>query len=71
MRSRLLLAVGLALVALTRLAHAQGTDLAGGLRAGDYVRISGGASIPVNPQGSLRDWSSGTDRHFGFTEQRL
>ena len=29
---------------MTRLAQAQGTDLAGGLRAGDYVRISGGVS---------------------------
>ena len=66
MRSRLLLAVGPALVALTPLAHAQGTDLAGGLRAGDYVRISGGVSIPVNPQGSLKDWSSGTALNLGW-----
>ena len=66
MRSRLLLAVGSALVVLTRLAQAQGSDLAGGLRAGDYVRISGGVSIPVNPQGSLKDWSSGTALNLGW-----
>jgi hypothetical protein len=45
---------------LTRLAQAQGTDLAGGLRAGDYLRISGGVATPVNPQGSLKDWEQGT-----------
>jgi hypothetical protein len=64
MRSRQLLAVGL--VMLAHLAHAQGTDLAGGLRAGDYIRISGGVSTPVNPQGSLKDWSSGTAFNLGW-----
>jgi hypothetical protein len=66
MRSRLLLAVGPALVVLTRLVQAQGSDLAGGLRAGDYVRISGGVSIPVNAQGSLKDWTRGTALNLGW-----
>jgi hypothetical protein len=66
MRSRQLLAVGPALVMMAHLAHAQGTDLAGGLRAGDYLRLSAGASVPVNPQGSLKDWSSGTVFNVGW-----
>jgi len=66
MRSRQLLAVGPALVMMAHLAHAQGTDLAGGLRAGDYLRLSAGASVPVNPQGSLKDWSSGTAFNLGW-----
>ena len=59
MRSRLLLAVGVPLMLSSR-ARAQGSDLAAGLRAGDYVRVSGGVTTPVNAQGSLKDWSQGT-----------
>src|SRR5262245_51578791 len=59
MRSRLLLAVGVPLM-LSSLAHAQGSVLAAGLRAGDYIRVSGGVTTPVNAQGSLKDWSQGT-----------
>lgn len=66
MRSRQLLAVGPALVMMAHLAQAQGTDLAGGLRAGDYLRLSGGISTPVNPQGSLKDWSRGTAFNLGW-----
>jgi hypothetical protein len=31
-----------------------------GLVAGDYIRVTGGAISPINPQGSLRDWDRGT-----------
>jgi hypothetical protein len=65
MRSRLLLGVGAALVSFSHIAHAQ-SDLAAGLRAGDYVRISGGVSTPVNPQGSLKDWGTGTGVNVGW-----
>jgi hypothetical protein len=34
--------------------------MASGLVAGDYLRIGAGVTTPVNPQGSLRDWKSGT-----------
>jgi hypothetical protein len=67
MRSRLLLGVGAALVSLSHIALAQGGDrLAAGLRAGDYVRISGGVSTPVNAQGSLKDWNAGTGVNVGW-----
>ena len=66
MRSRLLLAAGPALLLITRLAQAQGSDLAAGLRAGDYLRLSGGVAIPVNPQGSLKDWGQGASFNVGW-----
>jgi hypothetical protein len=65
MRSRLLLAAGAQLV-LSSLALAQSSDLAAGLRAGDYLRLSGGVTTPVNPQGSLKDWSQGTAINVGW-----
>jgi hypothetical protein len=60
MRSRLLFAVVASLVSLTHVVHGQEDRFAGGLRAGDYVRLSGGITTPVNPQGSVRDWDGGT-----------
>ena len=60
MRSRLLFAVVASLVSLTRVVHGQEDRLAGGLQAGDYARLSGGITTPVNPQGSVRDWDRGT-----------
>jgi hypothetical protein len=33
---------------------------------GDYLRLGGGATIPVNPQGSLRDWKTGTGFSIGY-----
>jgi len=67
MRSRPFLVVGAALVSFSHIARAQSGDrLAGGLRAGDYVRISGGVTTPVNPQGSLKDWSTGTGLNVGW-----
>jgi hypothetical protein len=67
MRSRLLLVVGAMLATLAHTARAQGDDrLAAGLTAGDYVRISGGVTKPVNPQGSLKDWSRGTGVNVGW-----
>ena len=65
MRSRLLLAACAQLV-LSSLALAQSSDLAAGLRAGDYLRISGGVTTPVNAQGSLKDWSQGTAINVGW-----
>jgi hypothetical protein len=34
----------------------QGTS---GMQPGDYLRFGAGTTIPVNPQGSLRDWKAG------------
>jgi hypothetical protein len=31
-----------------------------GMQPGDYLRLGAGATIPVNAQGSLRDWKAGT-----------
>lgn len=61
MRSRPLIAL-IAAVTLTRAVAAQ--DVGGssdqGLQPGDYVRVSGGAAIPINAQGSLSYWERGT-----------
>lgn len=38
-----------------------GDAMAGGLVAGDYLRVAGGVTSPVNPQGSLRNWGTGTN----------
>jgi len=61
MRTRPLIAV-FAAIALSRAAYAQSTGGASddALPPGDYVRVSGGAAIPVGAQGSLRDWDRGT-----------
>ena len=51
------------LVSMTSNARAQGAQgdpMAGGLIAGDYLRIGAGMTSPVSPQGSLRDWGNGT-----------
>ena len=42
------------------LAHAQADPMAGGMTPGDYLRVGAGAVIPVNAQGSLRNWGTGT-----------
>lgn len=63
MRSRLYVAGLLFLSSVAAVAHAQssgGDPLAGGLVSGDYLRITGGVSSPIKPQGSLRDWNSGS-----------
>lgn len=36
-----------------------GVDMTDGLMPGDYLRVSVGATSPIHPQGSLRDWSRG------------
>lgn len=61
MRSRPLVALAAA-IALTRAASAQdvGGSSVQGLQPGNYLRVSGGAAIPINAQGSLRDWDRGT-----------
>jgi hypothetical protein len=38
---------------------ATGDPMADGLTAGQYLRVSGGMTSPVSPQGSLRDWNRG------------
>lgn len=38
--------------------------MADGLMPGDYLRISGGMTTPVNPQGTLRDWGRGQSVHL-------
>jgi hypothetical protein len=66
MRSRLFLAAIAACATLATTAAAQGGSepvgdpMAGGFSAGDYLRLSGGLSRPINPQGTLRDWKQGT-----------
>lgn len=47
-------------------AQAQGDPMAGGLISGDYLRVAGGVTTPVSPQGSLRDWSSGPSILIGW-----
>jgi hypothetical protein len=60
MRSRLPIVL-VAAFALTRAAYGQesGSD-AQGLQPGEYIRVSGGAAIPIAAKGSLRDWDRGT-----------
>ena len=60
MRSRLLITL-LAAFAVPRASHAQdvGSGVQG-LQPGDYIRVSGGAAIPIAAKGSLRDWDRGT-----------
>jgi hypothetical protein len=41
-------------------------DLAGGLMPGDYLRIGLGSTMPVNPQGSLANWGTGTGVSVGY-----
>lgn len=63
MRSRLLVSSLLALSAIAAtagLASAQSGTFSDGLQSGDYLRVSGGTLAPVRPQGSLRDWTTGT-----------
>ena len=61
MRSRPLV-LFLAAIVLARTSHAQdaGGQSAQGLQPGSYVRVSGGAAMPIAAQGSLRDWDSGS-----------
>jgi hypothetical protein len=66
MRSRLFFGVCAALMAVSRLAVAQSDRLAAGLVPGDYVRASAGVAVPINPQGSLRDWSRGTTANLAW-----
>jgi hypothetical protein len=63
MRSRrslisLAFALGAALPAVAA-AQSSGDPMAGGFTAGDYLRIGGGVTAPINPQGSLNDWKGG------------
>lgn len=55
---------GLAAATLARPARAQdetqNARMADGLTAGDYVRVHGGLMSPVNAQGSLKNWNSGS-----------
>ena len=63
MRARLWPLLISGLVAFAPAAGAQATSgdpMADGLIAGDYLRVSGGLVSPINPQGSLRDWSRGS-----------
>jgi len=68
MRSRLFFVVAAAVMSFAGQSHAQssGDNLAGGLVAGDYLRLSGGAAMTVNPQGSLQDWSRGKNVNFSW-----
>jgi hypothetical protein len=68
MRSRLLISAIVACVALAGAARAQdGSDrFAGGLVAGDYLRLGGGISRPINAQGSLSEWSQGPTFSAGW-----
>jgi hypothetical protein len=43
-----------------------GDPMAGGMAPGDYVRLSGGPTIPVNAQGSLRNWNSGVGFNLAY-----
>ncbi|HEY4304552.1 MAG TPA: hypothetical protein VGM82_08805 [Gemmatimonadaceae bacterium] len=61
--------LSLVLVALPQAAVAQdrpGDPTAGGMQPGDYLRIGVGATVPINPQGSLRDWKTGTGLSVGY-----
>jgi hypothetical protein len=67
MRSRLLFAVAATLATFAHVARAQSDDrYAAGLTAGDYIRVSAGSTSPVNPQGSIRDWSRGTTANVSW-----
>jgi len=62
MRAHLLLAALLCALLASR-GTAQGgpsNPYSNTLIAGDYLRVSAGVATPVNAQGSLRDWRSGT-----------
>ncbi len=67
MRSRLLpsLALGFSFAAGTMHAQSDGS-LIESLSAGEYLRVAVGTTTPVNPQGSLRDWSRGTNYSLGY-----
>lgn len=66
MRSRLLITL-LAAFAATRASHAQDVGSgAQGLLPGDYIRVSGGAAVPIGAKGSLRDWDRGTGFAVGY-----
>jgi hypothetical protein len=59
----------LSLVAVPSVVGAQdrpGDPMAGGMAPGDYIRFSGGPTIPVNPQGSLRNWKSGVGFNLAY-----
>jgi hypothetical protein len=61
--------LSLLLVAVPKLAGAQdrpGDPMAGGMAPGDYIRFGGGPTIPVNPQGSLRDWKGGVGFNVAY-----
>lgn len=61
MRSRPLIVL-VAALALCRVASAQDASGPGvqGLQPGSYIRVSGGAAVPIGAKGSLRDWDRGT-----------
>jgi hypothetical protein len=40
--------------------------MASGLSGGDYLRLSGGITQPVNPQGSLRNWGAGPSINVAY-----
>ena len=48
-----------------------GDPMAGGLVAGEYLRIGAGATLPVSPQGSLRNWSQGTGISLAYENWQL
>lgn len=60
--SLLLLAIPRHVVAQDRPADAAAT----GMLPGDYLRFGGGSTIPVNPQGSLRDWKAGPGFNLAY-----
>lgn len=43
-----------------------GDPMASALVPGDYLRVGGGVTIPVSPQGSLRDWKSGPSLSLAY-----
>lgn len=43
-----------------------GDPMAGGMAPGDYVRLGGGPTMPVNPQGSLRNWKTGVGFNLAY-----
>ena len=36
------------------------------MQPGDYIRLGAGTTIPVNPQGSLRDWKAGPSLNLAY-----
>src|SRR4051794_7487751 len=57
----------IAVLSLSATGGAQSGDPnAGGLIAGDYIRVSAGVTTPVSPQGSLRSWGTGTGIGLGW-----